>query len=107
MVRYLPLESLLSAYRSSNESWEEAKMFITQSADPLLQYFGCSVYEDWIASRWKLVPDANKAELGQFLFDVIISQHKVRSRQTGTILLRTELQKALFPSANLSRLFFP
>lgn len=72
-------ESILSSYRSSNESWEEAKGFILQNTDPLLQYFGCSVYIDWIASRWKLVPDANKAELGLFLFETIIQRQKVRS----------------------------
>lgn len=51
---------------------------MTQSADHLLQYFGCSVIEDWIACRWHLVPDENKAELGQFLYNFILNNYKVR-----------------------------
>ena len=73
------LETELSSYRRSNESWEEAKALISQSSDPVLQYFGCSVYEDWIACRWKLVPDENKADLGQFLFNFIVNNYKVRN----------------------------
>lgn len=52
---------------------------MTQNSDHVLQYFGCSVYEDWIASRWNLVPDEHKAALGQFLFSYIVENYKVRA----------------------------
>lgn len=47
-------------------------------ADPNLQYFALSVYEDWIATRWKLVPDSRKAELLTFLMDMALQSGKVR-----------------------------
>ena len=42
-----------------------------------MQYFALSVYEEWIATKWKIVPDARKAELIAFLLDLGIQHGKV------------------------------
>jgi hypothetical protein len=71
------VEASLSAFRQSDSSWDDAREILSQSSDPSLQYFALSVYEDWIATRWKLVPDVRKADLVGFLMDVAIQSGKV------------------------------
>lgn len=71
------LESTLSGFRSSETSWDDARQILEQQTDSHMQYFALSIYEEWIATKWALVPDARKSDLLYFLFDLAVQSNKV------------------------------
>jgi hypothetical protein len=74
--RIRQLESSLATIRQSDTAWDDARYILEQNSDPSMQYFALSVYEEWIATKWKIVPDARKAELIAFLLDLGIQHGK-------------------------------
>lgn len=78
------LESTLSGFRASETSWDDARHILEQQTDSHMQYFALSIYEEWIATKWALVPDARKSELLYFLFDLAVQPNKVCSTFCGS-----------------------
>lgn len=76
-------ETQLNNFRQSDESWDDARIILAQSNDPHMQFFAFSVYEDWIATRWRFVADDRKADLAAHLLNMAVTTGKVRqsSRQ--------------------------
>jgi len=100
-------ESTLSSFRQSDESWDDAKHMLSHFTDPHLQYFALSVYEDWIATRWKLVPDSRKAELLSFLMDMAIQSGKVRFLTPFAVRMQFDARTPLFSPCKLTRPLLP
>lgn len=60
-------------------------MIFSAGNDEILPYFGLSVYEDWLTNRWKQVPDTQKQEIIQMLFDHLLSNYRVRFNEAENL----------------------